>query len=924
MATTIYFNGRVTSIPGSYSEVDASGLATINLGASGIVACLGECEGGEPAIVQSVSNPGKIGRLFRSGDVREAGQILFDPSKDPDIPGGAQEVKFVKINPATQSSLTLLDDNAGNSLLLTSRDWGQFTEKIRVQVSDGTVAGKRLIIEFESEVEDFDDIGADDKVSLDYAGDWTADASFDPATGLTAQASKTIPETLGEYQGTTVVTSVGQSDVSTLPDMGTVESSDAGDTTQSITLWGKDDNTGLLASEVLALNGTNTVASAITWSAIYAAQLDGVAAGNVHFEDMSATVVFTIAAGQLQFGLNDFAGPIELAENNSTVTLTSEAGVTQAVVLYGKDNGGADQSEIVILNATTPVDALLGYSAITSIGTGMVADAKVVQASGLLLNSGDQIELVSASALDIQTATLYGLDNLGAVQSENVVLTGMAAATSTGTWSVLYGVLLSSSANGTISVSGQQDSVLAFTLTVGQLSRGLEEFAQDLSIQGNTVDWATASTSDVLLVGTDPSGAPQMEVVDLGTGANGTTASTWGSLERVATGHLRGADLVLTADLYSLPVVTYATLKDWSDFFATLGDWSMSTDEPNPAGYDVSNLDKVTSVPAGTGALAAGLTAILEAIAEALNGGSAYVTAQVLGTQAPANTPNPIALGGGIEGTTMFSHWQAALDLLRDFRINTLVVLTDSPAIHAATVSHCNYMGGPGRSERDCLLGAPSGTTLNDAKSASLALNTRHARLYIQDVKRFNTLGAVEQMEPPFTACVAAGMQAGSSVGTSLTFKYLNILETIEDSSYTIKDDGHELIQAGLAMIEKVPNKGFRWLRNVTTHLIDNNLAYIEASVNEAVNYAVYNFRQSLEVMIGKKGFAGTVTATVSISVGVLGQLINVGAITNWQNLTVELNNDVMTIDVEIAPVIPVNFIKTTVHLVSSSFSAGA
>jgi hypothetical protein len=150
----------------------------------------------------------------------------------------------------------------------------------------------------------------------------------------------------------------------------------------------------------------------------------------------------------------------------------------------------------------------------------------------------------------------------------------------------------------------------------------------------------------------------------------------------------------------------------------------------------------------------------------------------------------------------------------------------------------------------------------------------------------------------------------------------LNIVESHDAPSYNIKDDGNELIQSGLCVIEKVPGIGYRWLRNVTTHLIDNNLAYIEGSVNEAVNYAVYNFRTQLEIMVGKKGFSGTVNATASISVGVLGQLVTQGAITKYQNLTIELANDVMTIDVEIAPVIPVNFIKSTIHLVSNSFSA--
>ena len=186
MATTIYFNGRVTSIPGSYSEVDASGLATVNLGASGIVACIGEAEGSAPATVFNTTNPGKVTKLFRSGDLREAGQILFDPSKDPNIPGGAQEVKFYKVNPATQSTLALLDAAGSTALTLKSKDYGLFTDKASVQVADGTIGGKKIIITEGDTTETFDDLGKTAAVTLAYAGDFTATVSFDRDSGLTA------------------------------------------------------------------------------------------------------------------------------------------------------------------------------------------------------------------------------------------------------------------------------------------------------------------------------------------------------------------------------------------------------------------------------------------------------------------------------------------------------------------------------------------------------------------------------------------------------------------------------------------------------------------------------------------------------------------------------------------------------------------
>ena len=103
--------------------------------------------------------------------------------------------------------------------------------------------------------------------------------------------------------------------------------------------------------------------------------------------------------------------------------------------------------------------------------------------------------------------------------------------------------------------------------------------------------------------------------------------------------------------------------------------------------------------------------------------------------------------------------------------------------------------------------------------------------------------------------------------------------------------------------------------------MIDNNLSSVEASVNEASNYAAYTLRTSLEFAVGKKGFSGTVNAVVSTAVGILGQLMAAGAIVSWQNLVVELNNDVLTLDVELAPIMPINFVLTTIHLVSTNIS---
>jgi hypothetical protein len=166
-------------------------------------------------------------------------------------------------------------------------------------------------------------------------------------------------------------------------------------------------------------------------------------------------------------------------------------------------------------------------------------------------------------------------------------------------------------------------------------------------------------------------------------------------------------------------------------------------------------------------------------------------------------------------------------------------------------------------------------------------------------------------------------MQAGAPVGTSLSHKFANVLKIRQDSSWNPTDDSEELIQAGLCMMETIDGVGRRVVRNITTHLSTSNLAFTEASVNEAVNYSVFNFRTEMERMVGKSGFAGSANAGKGIAINLLGLLVNVSIIA-FRSLNVELILDVLEVAVEIAPVLPINFVKSMIHLVTIPQSAAA
>jgi hypothetical protein len=78
-----------------------------------------------------------------------------------------------------------------------------------------------------------------------------------------------------------------------------------------------------------------------------------------------------------------------------------------------------------------------------------------------------------------------------------------------------------------------------------------------------------------------------------------------------------------------------------------------------------------------------------------------------------------------------------------------------------------------------------------------------------------------------------------------------------------------------------------------------------------------------MERIVGQSGFAGTVTAAKGVAVNQLGLLVGV-ALVAWRSLVIDLIIDFLEAAVEMAPVLPINFVGTTVHLVTIPQSAAA
>jgi hypothetical protein len=771
-ATTIFFGGRLISIPDSYSVVDASGLEVVGLGASGIVACLGTAVGGKPYDAVDVSDtkgnlqvatkPQHPFDYFRSGDLKEAGPVLFSPSVDEDIPGGAQEIVYVKVNPSDPSTATF-SNASGDALELTSKDYGWFTTQINVQIGTGTSQGKLLTIVFEDTTETFDDVGGDVMFTVQY--------------------------------------------LATTP-----------------------------------ANGFTTITTEVTASAIVAA--------------------FTAARTGL------------------------DGDVTNQVT------------------------------------------------------AGQVIELVSDNAGDTMDVTIYGTDASDAAQTETVTLTGTVAKDTQLTWNSFHGAVIASAPTGTVTLQNDGGGTVITTLTAGAMTKGLYPLS-DMTVAKSAISVVrnAAGTERLTVIGISSSGAAQIEGLQL----NGTTdvpgTATWGQLTYLAMGEVAAAGTVtISGNAVNALVAGIDTLQKAADLFnGSLGfTFTIVTGQTS---FGTDDLDYVSATDVKSPATGS-FYANLYTIVYKLNTESDLVTAARAtgGTGAPDNTTAPVYLTGGHEGSTtpgqeatpytQTTDWQAALNLLKKVRVNSIVLLTANPAVHAMGVSHCQWMCGPGKSERDLFVGImdaamTSLATKTEIKSQIVDLNTRHARAWAQNIQRYDTSGDKVYLEPYFGAAMLAGMQAGSEVGMPQTKKYANILGLQQDSSWNPVDDAEEMIQAGLVFAEVVDGVGRRVVRSITTHLSSSNIAYTEGSVNEALNYSVYNYRTAMEWAVGKRGFSGNLSASRGIAINSLTDLVGVSLVA-WRSLTLDLVIDVLETEVEMAPVLPINFVKNTVHVVTVAQSAEA
>jgi len=159
--------GKISShiIPGAYSRIDsvmgAGGLASAS---NGVI--MGKSVGGgKPATLLQFNTMAEAVAALQGGELMEAVRLAFDPGAGIN----PQRLFAMRVNTAVQSTKNLMS-GANPMVTLKSRDYGAFTNQIKVTVEAGTTLGKKITFGFKQETPEVLDNVYRASMTIAYSG----------------------------------------------------------------------------------------------------------------------------------------------------------------------------------------------------------------------------------------------------------------------------------------------------------------------------------------------------------------------------------------------------------------------------------------------------------------------------------------------------------------------------------------------------------------------------------------------------------------------------------------------------------------------------------------------------------------------------------------------------------------------------------
>lgn len=380
----------------------------------------------------------------------------------------------------------------------------------------------------------------------------------------------------------------------------------------------------------------------------------------------------------------------------------------------------------------------------------------------------------------------------------------------------------------------------------------------------------------------------------------------------------------------SLDLNTFSTVQHVVDKINSLTGFSAEVLDGNATKPTLNGLDYVTVADVKTATYAA--TANLQAVVDWFNGvGEGFITA----TRAANAGKVPTTMGftylsGGSDGTVTNTEWSAAYTMLQTEDVQWVVPVSADASIHAMNDAHCAFMSNNMSKERRGIVGMASGTDDDAAKTAAKALNSDRTSLVHLGFYDYDAAGKLVLFPPYILAALLAGAFSGVNPGTALTNKAIKVRGL--ERKLRNPTDTDQLIKAGVLCVEET-STGYKVVQSISTWLVNDNYNRVEVSCGVAVDFVARNVREALDVLRGEKGSPIILSRAESIAESALRELARPepqgpGVIVGdkgspaYKNITARLDGDVLRVEFQCSPVIPVNFIPVTIFAVPYSGSS--
>lgn len=150
-----------------------------------------------------------------------------------------------------------------------------------------------------------------------------------------------------------------------------IVSSAAGDTTQSVIIYGTTNGTDTVVVETVALNGTTAVATVkVDWGLILGVELSASCAGTITVREASANQTITaITTGNLSSGVETVTAATQAAYNTPPVIVASGTS-TKQLGLGGTNPAGTAIYDSQALTNTTALEVNSSFGTVTKVFTG--------------------------------------------------------------------------------------------------------------------------------------------------------------------------------------------------------------------------------------------------------------------------------------------------------------------------------------------------------------------------------------------------------------------------------------------------------------------------------------------------------------------------------------------------------------------------